>query len=133
MLLYTTYMSNIRNIPNDKNTVCILVTRWKPRNISSKNFEFDITWKPNLGPSEILLTRWKSGNMSWSEYRQIYLQDAKNNKVFINELVEIKKLLSLGKDVFLVCYEKDHINCHRSILREIFKHNNIESKEYIGD
>lgn len=133
MLLYTTYMSNIKNIPNDENTICILVTRWKPRNINSKNFNFDIIWKPNLGPSEVLLTRWKSGNMSWIEYREMYLQEANNNKVFINEMQEIIKYLKEDKNVFLVCYEKDSINCHRSILREIFQHNNIECKEYVGD
>lgn len=133
MLLYTTYMSNIRNIPNDKNTVCILVTRWKPRNINSKNYNFDIIWKPNLGPSEILLTRWKSGNMNWCEYREIYLQESNNNKVFINEIQDVINYLEKDKNVFLVCYEKDSINCHRSILREIFQYNNIECKEYVGD
>lgn len=133
MLLYTTYMSNIKNIPNDENTICILVTRWKPRNIiNPSNYKFNIIWKPNLGPSEILLTRWKSGNMNWSDYREIYLQEASNSNTFISEMQEIIKYLNEEKNVFLVCYEKDYINCHRSILKEIFQYNNIECEEYKG-
>ena len=31
-MIYTTYLSNLKNLPNDEKTKKYLITRWKPRN-----------------------------------------------------------------------------------------------------
>ena len=87
-MLYTTYLANLKNLPKEENNLCILVTRWKPRN-SINTDKYNILWRPNLGASETLLTRWKSNNMTWKEYRKTYLEEANNNKIFMDGIKEI--------------------------------------------
>ncbi len=128
-MLYTTYLANLKNLPKEENNLCILVTRWKPRN-SINTDKYNILWRPNLGPSETLLTRWKSNNMTWKEYRKTYLEEANNNKIFMDGIKEIVDLSKEYDNIFLVCYEKEDFNCHRSILREILNYNDMYCKEY---
>ena len=82
-MLYTSYIANLRNIPDNENTVFLFVTSWKPK-VNINRYKAKSLWYPNLGPSETLLTRWKSNeDMKWSEYRKIFLEEANLNKLFI--------------------------------------------------
>lgn len=125
-MIYTTYMSNIKNIPN--NAIKILITRWKPRKSDFIEKE-NILWRPNLGPTELTLARFKDGSIDWSEFRKIFLDESFDNKMFLEGMEEIATYAE-NNDVFLICYEKEDIFCHRSILREILNFNDYKCIEY---
>lgn len=128
-MLYTTYLSNVKNLPDNEDVVKILITRFRPTS-TFKPEKYNLIWRPPLAPSEHLFARYKEGTMSWSEFRETYIEQASTSKEFEKSFYEIKKYIEEGKDVFLICYEKDDMQCHRSILREIFNCNGIECIEY---
>lgn len=130
-MIYTSYLANLKNIPDNDNTVRIFITRWKPRNTISMD-SYKMIWRPNLAPSELLLAKYKDGTISWNVLRETFLSETKTNKLLKDGLQEVIEL-SKDKDVFLICYEKDATTCHRSILREIFINNNIECEEFKND
>ena len=128
-MVYTSYLANVKKLPNNKNTKKILVTRWKPRNTIDLN-KYNLEWWPQLAPSELLLSKYKDGSVNWQEYREWYLEDAERNAMFMDALEQIMELDQEGKDIFLICYEKNDLECHRSILREIFLLNDVSCREY---
>lgn len=125
-MLYTTYLSNIKNLPED--SIKILITRFRPTSTFNPE-KYNLIWRPPLAPSEHLFVRHKEG-MSWEDFREAYIEQASTDKSFEKCFYEIKQYLEKELDVFLICYEKDDMQCHRSILREIFNCNGIECKEY---
>ncbi len=128
-MIYTTYLSNLKNLPNDDTTKKFLITRWKPRNTINVK-KYNIEWAPQLAPTELTLAKYKDGSIDWKEYRQKYIDESFDNPFFIDGLKEIIDLNNEGYTIFLICYEKNDIICHRSILREILEYNNQECKEY---
>ena len=131
-MIYTTYLSNLKNLPNDDMTKKYLITRWKPRNTIDVK-KYNLEWAPQLAPTELTLAKRKDGSIDWKEFRQRYINESFENLLFIDELEEIIELNSKGYTIFLICYEKDDTICHRSILREILEYNNQECKEYRKD
>lgn len=129
-MIYTTYLSNLKNIP--ENSIKILITRWRPRNTINKE-KYGLLWRPNLAPSELTLSQRKDGNLNWQQFRKQYIQESYDNQLFIDGLNEIMDYDDAGKDVFLICYEKDELECHRIILKEILILNNYNCKEYRKD
>lgn len=130
-MIYTTYLSNLKNLPNDEKTKKLLITRWKPRNTIDVK-KYGIEWAPNLAPTELTLAKYKDGTIDWKEYRQRYIDESFDNKWFLEEIEEIRSLDEKGYDIFLICYEKDDLICHRSILREILIYNEIKCEEWKG-
>ena len=128
-MIYTTYLSNLKNLPNDEKTKKYLITRWKPRNTIDVK-KYNLEWAPQLAPTELTLAKYKDGSIDWKEYRQRYIDESFDNPLFIDGLKEIVEYNDKGYDIFLICYEKDDSTCHRSILREILQINNYKCKEY---
>ena len=128
-MIYTTYLSNLKNLPNDDKTKTYLITRWKPRNTIDVN-KYKLVWAPQLAPTELTLAKYKDGSIDWKEYRQRYIDESFDNPLFIDGLKEIVNYNNEGYDIFLICYEKNDTICHRSILREILEYNNEKCKEY---
>ena len=128
-MIYTTYLSNLKNLPNDEKTKKYLITRWKPRNTIDVK-KYNLEWAPQLAPTELTLTKYKDGSIDWKEYRQRYIDESFSNPLFIDGLKEIVEYNDEGYDIFLICYEKDDSTCHRSILKEILQINNYKCKEY---
>lgn len=125
-MLYTSYISNMRNLPEGK---YILITRWAPRSLDLSRFD-DAEWKPLLAPADNLLAQYKNGSMTKVEMLNKY-KDFLNNdisaKLLIKEIAEI----AATKDVFLICYEKEMFDCHRSILAQFISDKyEIPWKEY---
>ena len=60
----------------------------------------------------------------------MFVNHANSNVMFqeaLKEVIEINKT----QDVCLICYEKNDLECHRSIIRDIIKEKyNIDSKEF---
>ena len=128
-MIYTTYLSNLKNLPNDEKTKKYLITRWKPRNTIDVK-KYNLEWAPQLAPTELTLAKYKDGSIDWKEYRQRYIDESFDNPLFIDGLKEIVDYNDKGYDIFLICYEKDDSTCHRSILKEILQINNYKCKEY---
>ena len=128
-MIYTTYLSNLKNLPNDEKTKKYLITRWKPRNTIDVK-KYNLEWAPQLAPTELTLAKYKDGSIDWKEYRQRYIDESFSNPLFIDGLKEIVDYNDEGYDIFLICYEKDDSTCHRSILKEILQINNYKCKEY---
>ena len=128
-MIYTTYLSNLKNLPNDEKTKKYLITRWKPRNTIDVK-KYNMEWAPQLAPTELTLAKYKDGSIDWKEYRQRYIDESFSNPLFIDGLKEIVEYNDEGYDIFLICYEKDDSTCHRSILKEILQINNYKCEEY---
>ena len=128
-MIYTTYLSNLKNLPNDEKTKKYLITRWKPRNTIDVK-KYNLEWAPQLAPTELTLAKYKDGSIDWKEYRQRYIDESFSNPLFIDGLKEIVNYNNEGYDIFLICYEKNDSTCHRSILKEILQINNYKCKEY---
>lgn len=131
-MIYTTYLSNLKNLPNNDKTKKYLVTRWKPRNTIDVN-KYNLTWAPNLAPTELTLSRYTDGSIDWRTFREFFIEESFNNQLFKDGMNEIIELDSEGYDIFLICYEKDDTICHRSILREILEFNDCKCEEYRKD
>ena len=128
-MIYTTYLSNLKNLPNDEKTKKYLITRWKPRNTIDVK-KYNLEWAPQLAPTELTLAKYKDGSIDWKEYRQRYIDESFSNPLFIDGLKEIVDYNDKGYDIFLICYEKNDSICHRSILKEILQINNYKCEEY---
>ena len=68
-MIYTTYLSNLKNLPNDEKTKKYLITRWKPRNTIDVK-KYNLEWAPQLAPTELTLAKYKDGSIDCKEYRQ---------------------------------------------------------------
>lgn len=125
-MLYTSYISNMRNLPEGE---YILITRWSPKSLDLTKFE-NAKWQPILSPSDILLAQYKNGAMTKQEMLLKYKEFLSND---ISAQLAIKEIAEKAKesDVFLICYEKEAFDCHRSILAQYISDNyRIPWKEY---
>ena len=111
-MIYTTYLSNLKNLANDDKTKKYLITRWKPRDTIDVN-KYNLVWAPQLAPTELTLAKYKDGSIDWKEYRQRYIDESFDNPLFIDGLKEIVNYNNEGYDIFLICYEKNDTICHR--------------------
>ena len=60
----------------------------------------------------------------------MFIEHANTNAMFQDALEQVKEL-NKTEDVCLICYEKNDLECHRSIIREILKQKyNIDSEEF---
>ncbi|HEY0088780.1 MAG TPA: DUF488 domain-containing protein [Candidatus Lokiarchaeia archaeon] len=78
------------------------------------------TTKSPLSPSWKLLNKSKEMKMPFDVYLTLLEEELKNNPLAqkkIDELITISK----SKDIFLVCYEKDPSNCHRSFVKKLIE------------
>ena len=117
-MLKETYLDNCKNLSNDAYT--ILVTRYfdgrrygsyQENNIKERCIE--------LSPSKKLLEKYKKNKITFKQLEQRYIIEM-NNPDAKKEMQRIKEL-SKTIDVYLVCYEKDSKQCHRSILLKLIK------------
>ena len=78
------------------------------------------TSKSPLSPSWKLLNRSKEMKIPFEEYLTLLENELNNNPLAqkrIDELITISK----AKEIFLVCYEKDPSNCHRSFIKKLME------------
>lgn len=126
-MIYTSYLANVKKLPTDMKK--ILVIRWKPRNTMNPE-KYNLEWWPQLAPSELLLSKYKDNSIDWHQYREMFIEESYTNVMFIDALEQIIEL-SKTQDICLICYEKNDLECHRSLIREILKQKyNIDSKEF---
>jgi uncharacterized protein YeaO (DUF488 family) len=95
----------------------VLVMRYWPRGISKEKVD---VWFKDLGTSKQLIKDWKSGKLTWSQFKAKYVAELKdqNKRDMIHELARRSKS---GK-LTLLCSCRDATRCHRTTLK-----NHIES------
>lgn len=114
-------MSQIKNLP--QNAKKLVITRYTPRALDLK--KHNLTWMSELAPSDLLLGAYKDKSITWNTFRDKFKEELVTRKDTKEAIQEINNMLKNGEDVFLICYEKNYAECHRSILLENF------NKEYV--
>ncbi len=95
----------------------VLITRWAPKSLDLSKFD-DAKWEPILAPADSLLAQYKNGAMTKVEMLNKYKEFLTNNMA-ANELIfSLVQEVKQGENVFLICYEKDVFDCHRSVLAQ---------------
>lgn len=108
MKIYTTYFANLKNVPETITPIAIcggVPKGW-----------IGLRYSP-LAPKYSWWKEWKDGGLDESWYIEKYQEtvlDQLNPKSVIKEL----GLMSEGKDVALVCYEKPETFCHRHLVAD---------------
>lgn len=73
-----------------------------------------------LAPSEDLFKRVKSGEISWVDYEHEYRDQI--SKLDLERCIKLISAVTYAQGsngVVLLCYEKDSMKCHRSILADV--------------
>jgi len=70
-----------------------------------------------LSASKELLNDYKKERITWQEFEARFRKEIRSNPKAMAELKRLKGL-SQEKDVYLICYEKNH-PCHRFILIDL--------------
>lgn len=121
MQIYTSYFANVKNLP--KNILPISIA-----NITPQGWQYPIYQK--LAPPDKILKNWKQAqdNLDYIfDYEDEVLSQLKLNDV-IDYLLHFLK--DDYTDVALICYEKPTDFCHRHLVADWLKKNNIHCKEW---
>jgi|SRR5215470_8745503 len=90
----------------------VLIMRLWPRGIRKSRVD---VWLRELGPVLPLLRAFRSGAVTWPEYRRRYLAGLRRPEARA-ALAEVRSLARRGP-VTLLCGCPDERRCHRSLLR----------------
>lgn len=137
-MLYTTYLSKIKKIPENVQT--IVITRFPPQWVKlaphKKTDQFikieniKNGWLvKDLAPYEKTLLDHKEDG-DWEKYVERFTEQMNENPMK-NLIERLIKALESGKDICLVCFCKDIEHCHRGLLAKdiVLRGKNIEHKE----
>lgn len=119
MALFTTYLSAIKKL--DQDIVNRALIYYVMRNRGNNE----------VAPTKALLFAIKSKNISWDQYAKDYVNQIQKNRQAVTWIDKIAEQ-SLFNDVILVCFEKDHTHCHRTLLANQIKFRHPEIN-YVGD
>lgn len=112
----TTYLSKVDQIPDDYEI--LLISRILP-----KYFRMD---RGNMyrvlefAPSKGLLFSYRR-NPDWARYTLLFNREKALDKKYREYIDRLAVAVNSGKKFALVCYEKDYLNCHRSLVAEDIK------------
>ena len=109
-----TDISRIRDIPDDARKIIIM--RFMPKSL--KDAKYSLEWMPELAPTDILLNNYKRGSISFFDFKEEFEEYLEYNKLAQKSVEDIKKDLLDNKDVYLICCEKNHFECHRRFVRK---------------
>lgn len=100
--------------PSDGSRILVM-TIW-PRGVRKERIH---EWRKELGCSRELIREWKTGNISWEEFRKRYFKEmsAPEKQKLIRQLAERSRKETLT----LLCTDKDESRCHRSLLKELIE------------
>lgn len=71
-----------------------------------------------FSPSDSLLEKWSDGDISWQQYRSMYIDEIKSDGDAVRKVDRLAKTVVRGNDVRLICFEKKP-PCHRFIVKEL--------------
>jgi uncharacterized protein YeaO (DUF488 family) len=90
----------------------VLVMRYWPRGIKKDRVD---VWFRDLGTSPKLIKAWKSGKLTWIEFKKAYRAELKSKQDIIRELAKRARTEKLT----LLCSCRDPSQCHRAILKQL--------------
>ncbi len=106
---------------SDEDGVRVLVTRYWPRGVSKDRVHL---WLKDLSPAPVLIKAYKSGEISWDEFRCAYLEemDSEARQHALGKAPALiyssaENLEQKPSNVTLLCTCRDSALCHRSVLR----------------
>lgn len=117
----TGYYANLKAYKESGYTL-VSISRTMPK------LEEDIKVLSLLAPSQQLLNRRKSGEYNWVDYEYHYRKEIESAKItpeFIIQILSSLVFLEQTNGIVLLCYEKDHMKCHRSILADILNQSGV--------
>ena len=116
-------------IDRTKDGLRILATRIRGRGLKKSRYH---EWMANLGPSERLLSQYRSTSMTWADFGRRYRRELfgstvafdKANKGIKNhgQKFTLRLIQEVGRrgNVTLMCHcEEDATHCHRHLLAKI--------------
>jgi len=114
-LLLTTYLANLKNVPDNANKIFIA------RTMPKLDPKLHVIHDASFAPSFLTLNTYKDGLISWDKFEYLFKLEIETSFMKF----KLKKLASLciDNDVALICYEKDNTQCHRRLLAEHMKVN----------
>lgn len=120
--LYTTYLSNMKKIP--EGTLTAIIMRMPPASIHKMTNVIHI---PQLSPKKEVLYAYKNTH-EWNTFEEEFnkqMTEDEETMAYINMLMEGLD----HNDVAIVCCEKDSNVCHRSLIAKYLNELGYESEE----
>jgi uncharacterized protein YeaO (DUF488 family) len=117
MKVYTSYFANLKKVPKD--AVAISICAKAPDWYKGEQYK-------RLAPSYSLLTAWKATH---DERMYVSIYDSFLKGLSQQEILKDLSLISRGKDVVLVCFEKSGSFCHRNLVLNWLKEAGVEGSE----
>lgn len=98
-----------------------------------KIYEGSVLHFPELSPSPKLLWDIKEGRITWDEYKVRYADemskiDLASSMSRIYDLVKMNPEVQ-AKGAILLCYCRDYLNCHRSLMASMINSSNLLKEE----
>ena len=110
--IFTTYFARLRNMDNVNP---IAIVRYPPKWYKGRVYQ-------TLAPkAETLLDYKYYSDGDWKKFKKKYLEQLE--RLDPEEVLNDLETMSHGKDVVLVCFEKDYTHCHRSICAKWLRDN----------
>lgn len=93
----------------------LLVMRYWPRGIAKSRVD---GWDKGLSPSKELLSALRSDEITWQQYVGRFLceMNSRDDSIFAIDLLRERVQTEI---VTLLCWCKDYVHCHRTLLKEI--------------
>ena len=112
MEIFTSYFSKLNKL-NLKDYEPVSISRFTPR------WYIGSVCK-SLAPSAEILLAYKD-DRDWVKFKNKYINEL--NKLNPHDIYRRLVSMSRGKDIVLMCFEKDYTTCHRSICAEWLRKN----------
>lgn len=119
MKIYTTYFAKVKDLPRD--VIPIAVCLYPPRGWTGLGCS-------QLAPTTTVFYKYKSTG-DFDTFAAEYIQTTLGH-ISVQECLAYLSKCSGGRDVALVCFEKNPDECHRSILAAWFEYNGISVSEW---
>lgn len=118
-MIYTSYFANVRRLPPE--IVPVSIALYSPRWFSGLCYR-------KLAPTVDILREWKS-NPDVERYVRLYQSDILARLSPYSVACDLM-IMSEGKDVALLCYERPGDFCHRHLVADWLKRNGYECAEF---
>ena len=114
-MIFEGYFAKVKDYPTDEEK--LIVSRKYPWFLGKDRYPHE----PELGPTQLVLDNYKSGNLDWKGYTQMYKFDLLTNPDAWRPLSTVARI-GAQKNIRLLCWEKgDDLKCHRFLLLDILE------------
>ena len=107
---------SIYALKNESDGVRILITRYWSRGIKKENVD---KWYKDLSPSKELLQNYKANKIEFQLFEKLFREEIRVNMNVHDLCRGIAMEAAEGKEITLLCYEKEESNCHRKIIKQL--------------